>query len=87
MALAPAAACAHCGLPAPAASGDAPTFCCAGCATVWAALHDAGLERYYVTREATPDPAAILAADELDAAALDDGAFAARYVHDGCVAL
>jgi len=87
MALAPAAACAHCGLPAPAASGDAPTFCCAGCATVWAALHDAGLERYYITREATPDPAAILAADELDAAALDDGAFAARYVHDGCVAL
>lgn len=44
-----AVACAHCSLPVPPRlvepNGD--SFCCAGCKTVWHALHDAGLHAYY----------------------------------------
>lgn len=42
--------CAHCGLPAPAAEGDLPTFCCSGCRTVYSILRDAGLDRFYGLR-------------------------------------
>lgn len=46
-----ALACAHCGLPVPAGlesdGGEAPAFCCSGCATVWHLLHEHGLERFY----------------------------------------
>jgi Cu2+-exporting ATPase len=42
-------ACSHCGLPVPAglSDGTAWQFCCAGCRTAWAILHEHGLERYY----------------------------------------
>ena len=52
--LSPAAAievaCAHCGLPVPAGyveAGEERQFCCNGCRTAWAILHEHGLERYY----------------------------------------
>ncbi len=35
----------HCGLAVPVARADA--FCCQGCATVYALLHEQGLERFY----------------------------------------
>ena len=45
-----AAACVHCSLPVPAAlirvDGE-PSFCCGGCATAYAIIHDGGLDRYY----------------------------------------
>ncbi len=44
------ATCTHCGLTVPharRASDDAMRFCCAGCATAYAVIHEAGLDRYY----------------------------------------
>jgi len=45
-----AAACTHCGLPVPSgcrSDDDTPAFCCTGCATAYALIHEAGLDRYY----------------------------------------
>jgi Cu2+-exporting ATPase len=45
-----AVACAHCGLDVPRAriAGDGkPSFCCPGCATVFATIHALELDRYY----------------------------------------
>ncbi len=42
--------CVHCSLPVPAAlvqADDTPSFCCGGCATAYAIIHDGGLDRYY----------------------------------------
>lgn len=41
--------CAHCSLPVPAGlvEDGRASFCCAGCRSVWHALHDAGLAAYY----------------------------------------
>jgi Cu2+-exporting ATPase len=42
--------CSHCGLPVPAGyveAGHDRQFCCAGCRTAWAILHEHQLERYY----------------------------------------
>lgn len=56
-------ACAHCGLPVPAAlprSEASEQFCCDGCASVHAILAAEGLERWYALREAgdsRPEPA------------------------------
>lgn len=56
--LAPApTTCAHCGSPIVAGAGDPSAderFCCAGCAGVWTALHEAGLGHYYALRERVP---------------------------------
>jgi len=49
------AACAHCGLPVPRGliePGAQSQFCCAACRTVYRAIHECGLERYYALREA-----------------------------------
>ena len=57
-----ATVCAHCGLPVPHGYLEprAPRqFCCAGCRTAWAIIHDAGLDRYYAfdqRREAAVEP-------------------------------
>jgi P-type Cu2+ transporter len=60
--LAAPASCAHCGLDVPAALIDPDTsqqFCCNGCSTVWAVLHESGLGEYYRLRsEASAQPAA-----------------------------
>jgi Cu2+-exporting ATPase len=80
----PGLACTHCGQPCAARAvggGDAPVFCCSGCATVYEVLHGAGLARYYTTREALP-AAPPDATDDSAASALDDPSFAARYLHD-----
>lgn len=45
-----ATACVHCGLPVPAAllrPGGEHSFCCGGCATAYAIIHEGGLDRYY----------------------------------------
>ena len=45
--------CAHCTLPVPPGrlrEGDEEQFCCDGCETVFAVLHDHGLERWYDLR-------------------------------------
>ncbi len=47
------AACAHCGLPVPAARrrlAKAHSFCCAGCESVYAILHESNLDGYYALR-------------------------------------
>ena len=52
----PEASCAHCSLPVPAARVSAQAkqqFCCDGCRTVFALLHDAGLDDYYEQRAAS----------------------------------
>lgn len=52
-------ACAHCGLPVPAPllEPDAKhSFCCAGCRTVFAILHDSGLAGYYELGERREHP-------------------------------
>jgi P-type Cu2+ transporter len=49
-----AIACTHCTLPVPAGlvrSGAEHQFCCAGCETAFAILHDHGLGRYYELSE------------------------------------
>ena len=53
-------------------------FCCSGCATIWAVLHEAGLASYYRTRERLPDPATLQAASDPQESSLDDPALSAR---------
>jgi Cu2+-exporting ATPase len=44
--------CAHCGQPVPGAEpGPSPSFCCNGCATVYAILRSSGLGAYYERRD------------------------------------
>ncbi|HQR18452.1 MAG TPA: heavy metal translocating P-type ATPase [Gemmatimonadales bacterium] len=54
-------ACVHCGLPVPAAllepEGHA-SFCCGGCATAYAIIHEGGLDRYYRLPERRAAPVA-----------------------------
>ncbi|MHB1311910.1 MAG: heavy metal translocating P-type ATPase [Gemmatimonadaceae bacterium] len=54
-----AVACAHCGLDVPAGLLDADAerqFCCAGCRTAYAILHEHGLENYYAFDERRDAP-------------------------------
>ena len=54
-------ACAHCGLPAPAApsgEGEANAFCCAGCRAAWTLLRAVGLGGYHAFPERRAGPAA-----------------------------
>lgn len=47
-------ACTHCGLDVPPGlieAGSDPQFCCGGCRTAYAVLHEAGLDNYYAFRE------------------------------------
>ena len=51
-------ACAHCGLPVPDSrrSGDEDgRFCCAGCETAYAIIHEHGLDDYYAFAERRGD--------------------------------
>jgi len=52
-------ACAHCSLPVPQgliAPNAARQFCCAGCQTAWAIIHEHGLEGYYAFDERREGP-------------------------------
>ncbi|OGL14709.1 MAG: copper-translocating P-type ATPase [Candidatus Rokubacteria bacterium RIFCSPLOWO2_12_FULL_71_19] len=78
-------ACAHCGLPVPAALrevGAARQFCCAGCRAVHALLQEHGLGRYYELRASAATasgggPASARAGDRFYAE-MDDPGFRAR---------
>ncbi len=43
--------CAHCGLPAPQATSDEPTFCCIGCEAIYHAIHSGGFDTFYKLRD------------------------------------
>jgi Cu2+-exporting ATPase len=76
----PAAECAHCGLPVPAGlrvSGSPTQFCCQGCRTAWALIHEAGLDGYYHLAERRPQAAA---ASGRSFAEFDHPAFQSLYV-------
>jgi len=54
--------CAHCGLNVPAALQSAlaePQFCCNGCETVYAILHQTGMEAYYALPQRHEVPAQV----------------------------
>jgi P-type Cu2+ transporter len=74
-------ACAHCGLTVPA-SREAPegeaSFCCDGCATVYAAIEACGLTRYYEMLQATGEPGTPTAPSGRSYTELDDPAFLSR---------
>ena len=74
--------CPHCGT---AVEGPEGTYCCAGCEVAAAIITGAGLERYYVEREAfAPRPETAEGAwDLVPVDALPDGMATARLVVDG----
>jgi P-type Cu2+ transporter len=66
-----ARACTHCGLPVPAgfaADDEGRAFCCAGCETAYAIIHEHGLDAYYGMTERRDGPvrASGRSYDELD---------------------
>jgi Cu2+-exporting ATPase len=70
-------ACAHCGTAVPA--GRDNEFCCAGCAIVYSAIREHGLDRFYALRgEAVP-----ATTSEASYGELDDPAFARIHVATG----
>jgi P-type Cu2+ transporter len=80
-----ARACAHCGLPVPAGEAEdaAPAFCCAGCRSVYAIVHAAGLVGYYDYQERDAARAVPLAAGARKYQELDDASFRAQHVRSG----
>lgn len=78
--------CSHCGLPVPTALIDERAeqqFCCTGCRTAFAILHEHGLDRYYEFAEKRESP--VNSSGRLYEE-FDHEAFTARYVtqqHDG----
>ncbi len=86
-------ACTHCGLPVAAGfveQGAAEQFCCSGCRTVYAAIHGAGLDRYYAYREQAGERGARARITGKSYAELDDPAFLSAYcrpVGDGLSAV
>src|SRR6266542_785820 len=73
--------CAHCGLPVPAAQIEESAtrqFCCAGCRTVHAVIHEHGLERYYALRASAGRAGAPARSSGRSYAELDDAGFRSR---------
>jgi heavy metal translocating P-type ATPase len=73
--------CAHCGLPVPPGQideGAARQFCCAGCRTVHAVIHEHGLERYYALRASAGGAGAPARSSGRSYAELDDPGFLSR---------
>lgn len=78
-------ACTHCGLPVPPGLIDYDAehqFCCAGCRTVFAILHEHGLQRYYGFAERRD---VAVQSTEQQYEAFDHTAFAERYVQHTAV--
>ncbi len=71
------AACAHCGLPAPAPADGVQAFCCPGCRSVYALIHEVGAEGFYRFRDGPTAPAETT---DDDFERFDDARFRARYV-------
>jgi Cu2+-exporting ATPase len=73
-------ACAHCSLPVPpglVAPKAARQFCCAGCQTAWAIIHEHGLEGYYAFDERREGP---VRASSRSYEEFDHDAFSTLYV-------
>jgi Cu2+-exporting ATPase len=76
-------ACAHCGLPVPDGLIEPDRdqqFCCTGCTTAFAILHEHGLDRYYAFAEKREAP---VRASGRSYEEFDHVAFAERYVRTG----
>lgn len=76
-------ACAHCGLPVPDGLIEPDRdqqFCCTGCTTAFAILHEHGLDRYYAFAEKREAP---VRASGRSYEEFDHAAFAERYVRTG----
>ena len=72
------ASCSHCGLPVPRGLLDAGAelqFCCSGCRTVFAVIHDRGLNRYYDYRSAAGEAGRQASPTGRDFDELDEPAF------------
>ncbi len=77
-----AAACTHCGLPVPAGRFEPERdhqFCCPGCAAVYEAIHQCGLDRYYALRESASGTAQPALVTGKGYEAWDDPAFRSLY--------
>ncbi len=76
-----AASCAHCGsvVPTNVLSADGPSFCCAGCRSVYQIVHAAGLDGYYRYQDRDA-PRAVPAGRAQEHEALDDPSFRDQYV-------
>ena len=92
--MAQADTCFHCALPIPAncdirveIGGEQRPVCCPGCQAVATLIRDAGLERYYDSRE-RPDPGAVRPADDAGEWQVFDreDMLAAFAIRDGVVA-
>jgi Cu2+-exporting ATPase len=73
--------CAHCGLRVPPGQiedGAARQFCCAGCRTVHAVIHEHGLERYYALRASEGGTMGPARSSGRSYAELDDPGFRSR---------
>jgi Cu+-exporting ATPase len=85
------AACRHCGEPCEggAIARGADTFCCAGCASVFALIHEHGLDAFYTCAVTPGVPQRRTGLDAGRFAALDDPAVAARFLDttDGAQAI
>jgi len=74
--------CSHCGLPVPASQIEAEAalqFCCHGCRTVYAVIHDAGLENYYGYWKESGGERVPARTTDRSYAEFDDPAFAQAY--------
>jgi P-type Cu2+ transporter len=71
------ACCVHCGLPAPLPPAGEAAFCCNGCRTAWAIIHEAGLQRFYALPEKRN---AAVTPSGLDFEEFDDPTFRKLYV-------
>jgi Cu2+-exporting ATPase len=76
-----AVSCAHCDLPVAAAdvAAEGPSFCCAGCRTVYEIVHAAGLTGYYAYRDKAEAAPARGAASGRKYEELDDESFQAEH--------
>jgi len=77
------AACSHCGLPVPEGliePDNERQFCCTGCTTAFAILHEHGLDRYYAFAEKRDTP---VRASGRSYEEFDHPAFTERYVRTG----
>lgn len=75
--------CAHCSLVVPAGgvAATGPSFCCAGCRSVYAIVQGAGLGSYYAYRDAEgPAPAPPVARSPRKYQELDEPSFQAEHV-------
>ncbi|MDQ2642928.1 MAG: heavy metal translocating P-type ATPase metal-binding domain-containing protein, partial [Myxococcota bacterium] len=73
--------CAHCGaeLASELSDDSGRRFCCAGCLTVYAAIHAAGLEAFYADREISAVRARPVRPSGRRFAEFDDPALATRF--------